>query len=108
MSKTKFYAGTTVVKVVWYLESCSLPKLRWARLRVFDNGTADASFAENSTLYGFDKEEYAGYFLGEDEYERFDLMDQEDEKDYGIKLSSILPPVLVDHWSQRFKYIGTY
>ncbi|MBD2090605.1 hypothetical protein H6F67_12145 [Microcoleus sp. FACHB-1515] len=108
MDKRSFYAGKTVVKVEWWLSNCSpYPDLYWARLRVFSDGSADAAWAE-SQVYGFDREEYAGYFLSEDEYMRFDSMDEEDEADIGVKKSEISPPAWQSDESAAFEYLGTY
>jgi hypothetical protein len=107
MAKDDFYLGKSVAKVEWWLSDCELPGLTWARLRVFDDGSADSCFGECDTLYGFEDEEYAGYLLSEDEYIRFTGMDEEDEREYGIKPSDVSPPTWVDRSDQKFKYLGT-
>jgi hypothetical protein len=73
---------------------------------VFSDGSADAAF-EEAKVFGFDKREYASYFLGEDEYMPFESMDEQDERDIGAKKSDIALPT----WSDQvtaFEYLGTY
>ncbi len=108
MSKNEFYGGKSVVAVEWWLHDCDLPKLTWARLRLFDDGTADVCWEEGTTLYGFDDQQYAGYFLAEDEYRRFAAMDEGDEREYDLKLSEITAPSWLDRSDQEFTYVGSY
>jgi hypothetical protein len=108
MDKRSFYEGKTLAKVEWWLSYCSeYPDLAWARLRVFSDGSADAAF-DKSKVYGFDDRKYAGYFLGEDEYMPFDLIDEQDEADIGAKKSDISPPTWEDDALAEFEYLGTY
>ena len=92
MRKSGFYKSKSVARTEWWLHSCELPRLRWARLTVFDDGTADSCFEEGGKLYGFEDRSYAGHTLSEDEYIGFEVMDQEDEKEYSISLADITPP----------------
>jgi hypothetical protein len=109
MTKAEFYAGKSIARLEWWLNSCDLPeRLVWARLRVFDDGTADACWEEGGRLYGFDAREYAGYFLSEDEYTCFNTMDDADARDWGIRRAVITLPSWHDRLDQSFKYYGTY
>lgn len=119
MTKAEFYRGRTVAIKQWWLHDCDLPdRLQWARLRVFDDGRADACFDPTERLYGFDCERYAGYFLSEDEYIRFDHIEDEDirlrsinaedELKYYSLLRSAQPPNWETSSDQSFEYLGTY
>lgn len=109
MDKRSFYEGKTVAKVEWRLSDCSeYPNLLWARLRVLSDGSADAAFFGESLVYGFDREEYASYFLSEDEYIPVDSMDEEDEANIGVKRADLSPPAWPDDADAEFKYLGTY
>lgn len=108
MTKEQFYQGKYIVAVEWWLDCCNLPdRLFWARLRVFNDGTADSCFC-NGKLYGFKNRDYAGYILSEDEYTCFSRMGEEDEEEYGIKLVKIQPPTWPEYPAQLFEYLGTY
>jgi hypothetical protein len=108
MTKDSFYRGKQVVTIEWWVSDCDLPRLVWARLRVFGDGTADACCEEGGTLFGFNEQPFAGYFLAEDEYRRFACMDEDDEREYGIRLAEIRPPSWSDRPDQPFEYLGTY
>jgi len=108
-SKTAFYGGKGVRKVLWYLHDCDLPEeLHWARLRIFEDGSADATFSEEGTAFGFINEKYASYLLGEDEYVCFSRFDDEDDACYGTDRHSIVPPSWVDRPDKQFEFLGTY
>jgi hypothetical protein len=107
-SKEQFYRGRSIVGVEWWLSECSLPQLAWARLRVLDDGTADACFGMGETLYGFADRRHASYFLLEDEYISLVGIDQEDEREHGVRAAEITPPTWEDRESQNFEYLGTY
>jgi len=108
MDKRLFYEGKTLAKVEWWLSYCSeYPDLAWARLRVFSDSSADAAF-EESKVYGFDERKFASYFLGEDEYRPFDLMDEQDEANIGVKKADISPPTWSEDAGAEFEYLGTY
>ena len=108
-SKAVFYSGKTVREVRWYLSDYDLPEtLIWARLRVFDDGTADASFSIDGTAFGFIAERYASYLLGEDEYVCFSDFDDEDDASHGTDRHSIVPPSWVDPPDKPFEFLGTY
>ena len=109
MTKSQFYYNKRVAEVEWWLDDCALPgTLSWARLRVFDDGTADSAFDPQETLYGFESRNYAGHILAEDEYVCFNRMDAEDEREYGIVLAEIEPPHWAENADQQFEYLGTY
>ena len=108
MTEHDFYRNKQVRETEWWLHSCDLSVQKWARLRVFNDGTADSCFGPNDTLFGFDNRDYAGYILSEDEYIRFNDMDREDEDEYGIVLTNIVPPTWPETDKQKFKYLGTY
>ncbi len=92
----------------WWLHDCDLPALRWARLRVFTDGSADACWEEAGTLFGFDQHEFAAFYLSEDEYGRLAGKHQEDDQEHGIRFAELTPPVWLDQPGQIFKYIGKY
>jgi len=108
MTREQFYSGKSTVVTEWWLHDCDLPALTWARLRAFDDGTGDACWDAGGTLYGFDSRDYAGHFLAEDEYIRFDGMNHDDEREHGLRLSEIAPPTWADRLGQAFEYLGTY
>ncbi|NJM74423.1 MAG: hypothetical protein HC852_00115 [Acaryochloridaceae cyanobacterium RU_4_10] len=109
MTKQEFYQNKHITAYEWWLYDCDLPdRLTWARLRVFNDGTADSCFCEGGMLYGFKNRDYASYILSEDEFTRFERMDEEDEQEYGIKLADIQCPIWQEHPEQPFKYLGTY
>jgi hypothetical protein len=107
-SKEQFYRGRSVARVEWWLDDGALPRLAWARLRVFDDGAADVCFGEGQTLYGFTDRQHASYFLAEDDYRTFAGIDGDDEREYGIRISEITPPTWADRDDLDFQYLGTY
>ena len=107
-NREDFYHGKTIGEIEWWVSHCTLPELLWARLRVFSDGTADVCFVPDGTLCGFDARHYAEYFLGEDEYTKLASLDTDDEREYGITLASIHPPIWEDMGEQPFHYWGTY
>jgi hypothetical protein len=108
IDKYSFYEGKSFVTVEWWISYCSeFPDRYWARLRVLSDGCADAAFDETN-VYGFDNRESASTFLGEDEYIRFDSMDEEREAEIGAKKADIFPPAWSDHEGLKFEYLGTY
>ena len=108
MNASRFYADKAVTSVEWWLHQCDLPSLRWARLRVFSDGTADATWEDGGTRYGFGSREFAGFFIAGDEYIRLSDMDNEDEAEHGILMSEIVPPAWTDADAQPFEYLGSY
>ena len=108
VARADFYRGKHVVETEWWLHSCDLPTLQWARLRVFNDGTADSCFGPTETLFGFNNRDYAGYILSEDEYIRFNDMDREDESEYDLVLAAIAAPNWLEACEQDFKFLGTY
>lgn len=107
-SKREFYQNKSVVRIEWCLDTCYLPNLRWARLRVFEDGTADSCFNQGGKIYAFENRDYASYILSEDEYTNFENMDIADEQEYGINLTAIAPPLWQDTFEQEFEYLETY
>lgn len=57
--------------------------------------------------FGFKNEQYAQYFLGEDEFVSFSNLDSDDEAEYGISLASLVPPIWTDEPTD-FEYLGVY
>jgi hypothetical protein len=108
MEKEEFYRDKSIIKIEWYLDDCALPELRWGRLRVFNDGTADSCFEESDKLYGFENRDYASYILSEDEYIQFETMDEENETESGIRLADIVVPEWLESQEQEFEYLGTY
>lgn len=74
MSRRKFYTGKTVRCEEWFLYDMDLMnnKHTWARLRVFSDGTADAWIA--GSLAGFEDEQSAQIFIGEEHYVTSDTL----------------------------------
>lgn len=108
-SKTDFYGRKAIRKVLWYLHDCDLPeKLLWARLRVFDDGSADATFSEDGPAFGFINEKYASCLLAEDEYVCFSRFDDESDATHGTDRHSIVPPSWVDPPDKEFEFLGAY
>ena len=108
MTKTEFYQRKSVVETEWWLNAEWLPDLVWARLRVFDDGTADACLQEGVTIYGFENRENASYLLATDDLTRFRDWKEEDVREHGLTLAEIVPPTWVDTPDQDFVYAGTY
>jgi hypothetical protein len=108
VDRDAFYHDKTIESTEWWVSDCDLPQLTWARLRVFHDGTADACWTEGGKLYGFDSSECAGFFLLEDEYVRFNGLDEEDEKEFGIRLEDIIMPFRTDDAESGFEYLGSY
>ena len=108
-SKVQFYQGKTVRKVLWYLHDNDLPRtLTWARLRVFDDGSADSTFSLDGVAYGFVEEAYASYLLAEDEYVCFSTFDDEDDANWETDRHCITPPEWTDPPDKPFEFLGTY
>lgn len=108
-SKSEFYAGKAVGKTLWYLHEIELPgSLRWARLRVFDDGSADCTFSNEGVAFAFVDERSARNLLIEDEYVCFSRFDDEDDAEYGTNRHALEPPTWVDPSDKPFEYLGTY
>jgi hypothetical protein len=76
----EFYNNCQVEKVNWWLSYChNYPDFFWARLRLFSSGKADVMFQDENIIYGFDNEEFAGYFISEDEFIEFNENFDEEE-----------------------------
>jgi hypothetical protein len=108
LDKANFYSQKTVARTEWWLDECAFPTAVWARLRIFSDSSADACLGQGEKLYGFDSAEYAGYFLGEDEYVRLEGLDSEDERVHEIRIAELHPPNWRDSPEQPFEYLGTY
>lgn len=70
---------------------CDFPDLHWARLRVYNDGSAEV-FDIDKITHSFSDEQEARWHLAEDEYIEFDDLDRDDEQRIGVPLSSIKPP----------------
>ncbi len=107
----EFYNNSEVKKINWWLSYChEYPEFYWARLRTFFNGKADVLFEDEYIIYGFDNNEFAGYFISEDEFIEFDEnFDEEDKKFIVVPKDFIIE---LPDWAERevedFKYIGKY
>jgi hypothetical protein len=64
VTEEDFYRGKRVVYEEWFVNDLDL--VTWARLRVFDDGTADAW--EFGALAGFENEGYARHMIAEGHY----------------------------------------
>jgi hypothetical protein len=107
--KGEFYLGKTVRTVLWFLHEVELPgNLNWARLRVFDDGSADCTFSNEGVAFAFVDERSAVHLLTEDEYVCFSRFDDEDDAEYGTNRRTIVPPTWVDAPDKPFEYLGTY
>lgn len=110
MDKATFYRGKSRVRTEWRVNDGNDLRFRWARQRVFDDGTADVCWQEGATLHGFADALSAGAFLSEDEYLRFAGLTADDvrELELGLTLSAMEPPRWEDRPDQPFVYLGTY
>lgn len=110
MTRDDFYRGKNLVRVEWWMDSSRLPTtVAWARLRVFDDRATDVRFEASANIYAFKNEQYAEYFLAEDEYVCLSKLDSDDEVEYGISLAEIVPPTSwSDDSSGDFEYLGVY
>ena len=71
---------------------CDFPNLNWARLRVFADGSADV-FDMDGRILEFSSEQEATLDLASDEYSKLTNLDEDDERELGIPLATIEPPV---------------
>ncbi|MGB3511450.1 MAG: hypothetical protein WBA93_19880 [Microcoleaceae cyanobacterium] len=71
--------------------STDFPYLHWSRLQVYDDNTAEV-LQPDGRRYKFDNEEEARWFLLEDDYSSLDNLDEEDEEELGMPISSIQIP----------------
>ena len=62
----------SILKENWWLMWCSFPNLNWARLRTYDDLSAEILDCDGSK-YTFSNEEEARYSLMEDEYNTHNL-----------------------------------
>jgi hypothetical protein len=76
----------------WYIDQQFLD-VTWARIQVFSDLSAEVFDMDGRTMY-FEDEASAANELSEDEYARFDNLDEEDEQDLGISLTDLEPPVI--------------
>lgn len=80
-----------ITEEAWYLMYCDYPDLHWARLRVYDDETAEVFDLDGET-WKFEDVEDAKIWLCDDEYTPFNSLDEEDEEELGVPLSSIEIP----------------
>jgi hypothetical protein len=105
-----FYLDCRIEKVEWWLSWChEYPNLFWARLRIFSNGKADVLFQDENKTYGFENEEFAGYFISQDEFSKFENIDEEDRNGLEIPEDALIE---IPDWENKevenFEYIGKY
>jgi len=105
-----FYRECKIQKVEWWLSWChEYPDLYWARLRKFSNGKADVLFQDENKVYGFESEESAGNFISQDEFSKFENINEEDRHDLNIPRNfSIKIPDWKNREVKNFEYIGKY
>ena len=108
LTAREFYLDNKIEKVEWWLSWChEYPDLFWARLRRFSNGKADILFQDENKAYGFENEEYAGYFISQDEFSKLENIDEDDRKDLEIPQDIVIE---MPDWENRevkdFEYIG--
>ena len=109
MTKAEFYKHKRVARVEWWLHDPDLPDgLAWARLRVFNDGTADSCFGDGTTLHGFLNADNADYILSEDEFVRLGDLLEDASEEVAARLHGASPPVWRDTPEQPFEYRGTY
>src|SRR5262245_11684302 len=65
------------VRTEWWLDESSLPDLAWARVRVFEDGSADVFDCDGRTRR-FRSAAEARCSLLEDEYARFESVDRQE------------------------------
>ena len=93
----------------WWLHLTDPPlPLVWARLRVYDDGTADACWEDGGPLYGFEARANASHFLSEDEYVQLANLDEDDELEGPLKRVATAPPTWRDDPDAVFEYLGGY
>jgi hypothetical protein len=96
-----------VSRLEWWLMD-SLPDLEWARLRAFDDGTADV-FDCGGKIHAFATLDDARNWLCEDEFVRLDRMEAQDLTGIPLRLEDLLPPrglteaELLPRMFQRFR-----
>ena len=72
-----------VTKESWWLDTSSFPCLLWARIRVFEDGTAEV-FDLDGRYTRFENESDARSFLAEDEYDCFSGLDDDERAEVGL------------------------
>jgi len=78
-------------KETWWIDTGRYPDLYWSRLQVYDDNTVEILKSDGGR-YHFKNEEDAIDFLLEDDYRSFHVLDEEDEEELGIPISSIQIP----------------
>lgn len=105
MTSEQFYAAAgPIVRIEWWLMECSFPSLCWARMSVYESGFAEVCW-EVDEAFGFADVESARHFLWEDEFVPLTFLDGEDEMEFGIRISEIVPP----NWPAKmgkFRFLG--
>lgn len=110
IEKDEFYSNNKVEKSEWWLAwGSEYPDLYWARLRLFSNGMADVLFQDEVKTYGFENSEVGGYFISEDEFSKFENMDEVFKDELKIPNEIIVKtPDWGDKEVNNFVYIGKY
>lgn len=105
-----FYQDAKVIKIEWWYSDCNeYPDLFWARFRKFSNGKADVLFQGEEKSYGFENDEFAGYFLSEDEFNTFEDIDEDQRNHLKIPAGVLIEtPDWENKEVNNFEYIGTY
>jgi hypothetical protein len=106
IGREQFYAGKSAQRELWLLHDLDVTlhdEQRWGRLRVFDDGSADAWMDDG--LFGFDDERSASHFLGEAHYASLDILRKIPE--YAPKIPPG-PPTGRSDESQPFRYHGSW
>jgi hypothetical protein len=105
IGKDQFYANKTVRCEVWLLHDLELigrGALTWARLRVFDDGTADVW--DSTGLNGFDSEEMARRYLREGHYVEMETLGAMTPIPKGAKP----PAAKANSRGEGFRYFGVW
>ena len=93
----EFYRECEIEKVEWWLSWChDYPNLFWSRLRKFSNGKADVLFQDEDKTYGFDNEEYAVFFISEDEFSNIENIDEDDRNDLEIPKGTLIETPMLE------------
>jgi hypothetical protein len=108
--KEAFYLNKSVVTIDWWLAWCNQwPDLYWARIRHFDDGSADVLFQDETKQYGFVDLESAEHFVAEDEFWRFRNLDDEDREFMEVPEGvGMIEPEWFDKTVKGFEFVGRY
>jgi hypothetical protein len=100
ISRDDFYRGKHVAHEEWFVNDLDL--VTWARLRVFNDGTADV-WEQGSTISGFVDESHARFYIGEGHYVDLPFLEQQ-----GDSPRSPTPTEQADAAGQSFRYYGVW